>query len=132
MEKSMPGRFLTKITPLQNDGSDEEQGERVKQLQSKLRRSNCGKALNSPQKMNNFANAKKSSAEKPPITTKTNGRSVGLQKPATNKRGSRVNSIPSASSASLYDLYLGTSKSSMQVPQERKEDGYLEIEGKKP
>jgi hypothetical protein len=109
----MPGRFLTKITPLQNDGSDEEQGERVKQLQSKLRRSNCGKAPNSPEKVNDPTNAKKSSTAKPPITAKTIGRSVGLQKPATDKRSSRLNSVPSASSASLDDPHLGSSKSSV-------------------
>jgi hypothetical protein len=82
--------------------------------------------------MKDPANVEKSSTAKPPIIAKTNGKSIGLQKPTTDKRGSRLNFVPSASSAFLDDPHLGTSKSSMQVPQEKKRGQPPGNRGKKP
>jgi hypothetical protein len=126
----MSGRFLLKNTPPQSDGSDEDNDEPLEQPQLKLRRSNCGKAFSSPQKVNDAVNARKSAVAKPSINA--NQRLIGLQKPSTNKRGTRLNSRSSASSDSLTTLELGTGKSSVQVLQEKKRGRPPGSRGKKP
>jgi hypothetical protein len=119
----MSGRFLLKNTPPQSDGSDEDNDEPLEQPQLKLRRSNCGKAFSSPQKVNDAVNARKSAVAKPSINA--NQRLIGLQKPSTNSRSS-------ASSDSLTTLELGTGKSSVQVLQEKKRGRPPGSRGKKP